>query len=122
MRYFPLTLKFVSYISARIVDDMFDDLGNNFSDLFSSLVYFVKVSQVKKLIYILIRKKRGKILGDKRQELFEQVKNISKGIYNNYSGKAEFIKMNYFPYCRLIRNFSNYHFLFLVIRNKYKIF
>ena len=122
MRYFPLTLKFVSYISARIVDDMFDDLGNNFSDLFSSLLYFVKVSQVKKLIYILIRKKRGKILGDKRQELFEQVKNISEGIYNNYSGKAEFIKMNYFPYCGLIRNFSNYHFLFLVIRNKYKIF
>ena len=66
------------------LNDMFDDLKDSFSNLFSGLICFVKATQVKKSIYVLIRKKRGKILGDKRQELFEQVKNISEDIYYNY--------------------------------------
>ena len=53
--------------------DMFDDLKNSFSYLFFSLLYFVKTTQVKKSIFVLIRKKLGKVLGDKRQELFEWV-------------------------------------------------
>ena len=86
------------------LNDMFDDLKDSFSNLFSGLLCFVKATQVKKSIYVLIRKKRGKILGDKRQELFEQVKNISEDIYYNYLTNNEFIKINYFPYSHLIRN------------------
>ena len=59
---------------------MLDDLKHSFSNLFSGLFYFVKVTQVKESIYVLIRKKHRKILVEKRQELFEQVKIISEDI------------------------------------------
>ena len=65
----------------------------------------------------MIRKKPGKILDDKWPELFEQVKNISENIHNNYSRKNEFIKMKYIPYCHLIRNFGNYHLMIIYCNN-----
>ena len=70
---------------------MFDDLKHSFLNLFSDLFYFVKVTQVKKSIYVLIRTKRGKILGGKKKDLFERVKKISANICNNYSRKNKFI-------------------------------
>ena len=63
---------------------MFDDLKHSFLNPFSDLSYFVKVTQVKKSIYVLIRTKRGEILGGKKQDLFERVKNISENICKNY--------------------------------------
>ena len=53
---------------------MFDDLKNSFSYLFSGLLYFVKVTQVKKSIYILIRRKCGKNLVHMRQKLLNGLK------------------------------------------------
>ena len=53
---------------------MFDDLKNSFSYLFPGLLYFVKVTQVKKSIYILIRRKCGKNLVHMRQKLLNGLK------------------------------------------------
>ena len=61
----------------------------------------------------MIRKKPGKILDDKWPEFFEQVKNISENIHNNYSRKNEFIKSKYIPYCRLMTIYCNNCRLFL---------
>ena len=75
---------------------MFDDLKNSFSYLFSGLLYFVKVTQVKKSIYILIRRKCGKNLVHMRQKLLNGSKTflniyiyvyIYIYLYNSYSRK-----------------------------------
>lgn len=42
------------------LDSMFEDLQSSLSDEFSNLLYHVKVSQVKKSFYVLIRKKEEK--------------------------------------------------------------
>ena len=65
-------------------------LERMFDGLKSSLVrelpeYFIKVSQVKKLFYVLVRNPRGKILGRKKEKLFDNVENTSKNIYFNYA-------------------------------------
>lgn len=65
-------------------------LDRMFEDLEAALVkeipeYFVKVFQVKKSFYVLFRKQRGKVLGRKKEKLFDSIKNISKNIYYNYA-------------------------------------
>ena len=101
------------------LDKMFEDFEKNFHNEFSGLFYYVKVSQVKNSFYILIWKKRGKLFGEKRQELFDKVRTISENIYKNCAGSSTHIMHQYFPYCKLVRNYGNYHFHFLVTRKEY---
>ena len=68
-------------------------------------------------MYRTIKKKKGKVLGEQQLKLFETVKDISKGMYKDYSQRSQYILMNYFPYFRLLKNYSNYYFHFLVIKN-----
>ena len=49
----------------------------------------------------------------------ETVKDVSECAYKYYSRESEFILMNYFPYFWLPKQYSNYHFHFLVIKNEY---
>ena len=63
------------------------------------------------------KKKRGKVLGEQQLKLFETVKDISKGMYKDYSQRSQYIIMNYFPYFCLLKNYSNYYFHVLVIKN-----
>ena len=102
------------------LDSMFEDLQSSLSDEFSNLLCHVKVSQVKKIFLCIDKKKRGKVLGDKRKELFDRVKIISENIYNSYARNNVNITYNYFRYCKLIRNYGNFDFHFLVIKNEYK--
>ena len=104
----------------RDLDNMFEDLKNSFSIQFSSLFYHVKKSQLKNSFYVLIRKKRGKVLGDKRKQLFDHLKDISENICNSCPKNNNDVTLRYFPYFCLIRNYGNYHFHFLVIRNEYR--
>ena len=88
---------------------MFEELQNSFSIQFSGLFYHVKVAQVKDSFYVLIRKKYGKVLGDKRKQMFDQVKDTSGNLYNNYArnnNDITYIVLIYFPYCSLIRTKS----------------
>ena len=74
-------------------------------------IVYLKIFQV---LYI-----GGKFSGKQRQKLFEMVKDISECICSDYSRRSKFILMNYFLYSCPLRNYSNYHFNFLVIKNKY---
>lgn len=40
-------------------------------------------------------------------------------VYKHCSRESEFTLMNYFSYFCLLKNYSNYHFDFLVIKNEY---
>ena len=55
----------------RLLDRMFDDLQLSLSREFPVYLYLVKGSEVRKSFYVLIGKKREKILGDSRKELFD---------------------------------------------------
>ena len=61
---------------------MFEDLQKS---IFEEFLYYVRVSQVKRSFFVLIRKKRGKIFGSRRDEMFRTVQNIAESIYQSYS-------------------------------------
>ena len=96
---------------------MFKELRSAISANFPSYVFIINVAESKN--GSMVRKKRGKGLGEQKLKLFETIKNISECVYKYYSQRSRFVLVNYFPYFRLLRNYSNYHFHFLVISNEY---
>lgn len=65
-----------------VVDPMFGDLEMSLSRELSQ--YIVNVSEVKNSFYVVVGKPRGKILGCKKEKVFDLVENVSKNIYYNY--------------------------------------
>lgn len=53
------------------LDNMFEDLKNSFLIQFPSSFYHVRVSQVKDSLYVLIRNKHGKVLGNERKKFLD---------------------------------------------------
>ena len=47
--------------------------------------YYIKVSQLNYLFFVLVKLRRGKILGEKRKFLFDRLKRISEEIYSKYA-------------------------------------
>ena len=78
--------------------------------------YIIKVSQVKKSFHVLVKKLRSKVLVKKQKMLFETIESITKNIYHNYTRDCSNLRYSFLPYFRLVRNFCDYHFHFLVIR------
>ena len=54
------------------------------------------------LINVLIRKKRGKIFGSRKDEMFRSVQNVAESIYQNYCRNYPEIAYNHFPYFKLV--------------------
>ena len=95
-------------------------LDSMFEDLETSLTKEFPHYQVKKYFYVLIRRRRGNILDEKRKQLFHIAENVSKSIYYNHCRNYKDLTYNFFPCFKFIRNYGNYHFHFLVIRSEYK--
>lgn len=77
-------------------------LDRTFKDLESALArempeYFVKMSQVKKSFYVLVRWNRSNILGQRKKRLFDVVESISKNIYYNYARNCLDLRYGFFP-------------------------
>lgn len=99
---------------------MFKELRPTISANFPSYVFITNVTESQNgSMSVMVRKKRGKGLGEQKLKLFETVKDISECVYKDYSQMSRFILTNYIPYFCLLRNYSNYHFHFLVIKNEY---
>ena len=101
----------------NLLDRFFDDLEYAVKSQFGE--YIVKVSEFKFSFFVLIKRRRGKILGLKRKHMFENLKKISKEIYDKYSRLSSTFYRNYFPYFKLVENYDGYHFHFLVIKKEY---
>ena len=80
--------------------------------------YIVKVSQVKESFYVLMRKSRGKILGDDLRFMIENVKYISEKIYTSFVRHSSDFRYKFFPYFKLVRCYSSYQYHFLVVRKE----
>ena len=67
----------------------------------------------------LEKKVRKSKVNKKKKKAIGNYKDVPECVYKHYSRESELILMNYFPYFHLLRNYSNYHFQFLVIKNEY---
>ena len=63
----------------ELLDRFFERLEFSFCHEFSR--YIIKVSEVKGSFYVLVKKPKGKILGDNLRNLFNDVEHISEKIY-----------------------------------------
>ena len=86
------------------LDSMFEDLETSLTKEFP--YHLVKVSQVKKYFYVLIRRRRGNILNETRKQLFGIAENVSKSIYYNHCRNYKDLTYNFFPYFKFIRNYG----------------
>ena len=51
--------------------------------------------------------------------MFENLKKITKEIYNKYTRLSPTFYKSYFPCFKLAKNYGGYHFHFLVIKKEY---
>ena len=79
----------------KLLDKFFESLEFSFCHEF--FCYIIKVSEVKGSFYVLVKKLRGKILGDNLRNLFNGVKYISEKIYNKFPDDYKSFRYNYFP-------------------------
>ena len=66
----------------QMLEEMFQERRTNICAIFSLLFFIPNMTESKNgSIYLMIWKKRGKILGKQKQKLFETVKDISEFVY-----------------------------------------
>ena len=83
--------------------------------------YFVKISQSKKgHVYLIVRKKRGRLLGEKKNAIHKKIFDISRSVFHWYGERHHFLCRKYFFNPKLIKESSGHHFhYFIVSRDKY---
>ena len=77
------------------------------------MLEFPSIRVIESQLYVMVRKKRGKVLSEQKLKLFETVKDISECIYRNYSQRSQFILMNYFLISICLETILNIIFIFL---------
>ena len=60
-------------------------------------IYFVKISQFKGSFYVLIRKPRGKIVGDDYKYMTDNLKHLSEKIYRSFGRESKSFRNKFFP-------------------------
>lgn len=103
----------------ELLDKLYEKLEFNLQQEFSR--YIVKVSQVKGLFYVLIKKPGGKILGKSLKNMIDDVKYISEKVYKSILiNQIQRFRYKSFPYFKLVRCYGNYQYHFLVVRQDYQ--
>ena len=102
----------------QILDKFFEILEFNIQREFSH--YHLKVSHVRSSFYVLIRKPRGKILGETFKNMANDVKYISEKVYRKFSEQSNRFRSKDFPYFKLIRWCGGYQYHFLVVKQDYQ--
>ena len=103
----------------QILEKMLEELRSSIKGNFPRFLYVTNVTESKNgTFYVMIRKKREKKVGEEKK-LFETIKDISECVYKHYYREPGFFLMNCFAFFCLLKNHSNYHFHFLIIKNEY---
>ena len=103
----------------ELLDKFYEKLEFNLQQEFSR--YIVKVSQVKGLFYVLIKKPGGRILGKSLKNMIDDVKYISEKVYKSILiNQIQRFRYKSFPYFKLVRCYGNYQYHFLVVRQDYQ--
>ena len=88
---------------------------------FTPKIYFVKISQSKKgHVYLIVWKKRGRLLGEEKSTLHKKIFGISRSVFHWYGERHDFLCRKYFFNPKLIKESSGYHLhYFIVPRDNY---
>ena len=78
--------------------------------------YITKLSELNSSFFVLIKKYRGKIFGEKQKFMFETVKEITENVDKQYALHSKEFEQQYFPYFKLVKSYRNYQFHFLVVK------
>ena len=100
-----------------LLDRFYEDLEHEVKVQFKE--YYVKVSELNSSFFVLVKRRRGKILGEKKKFLFDSLERISKEIYNKYAEFSKVFEHEFFPYFKLVKSYGSYHFHFLVVKKDY---
>lgn len=86
-------------------------VGQCFKKNFPEQLFITNITESKgRSYYLMIRKKRVKVVGEIRKKMFDKIEDICNCIYNDYSQRHDFILRNYFPIF-LSLNFKAWIFL-----------
>ena len=69
--------------------------------------YYLKVSEMNGSFFVLVKRRRGKILVEKQKFLFDTLQKLTEDIYLKFSNSFFFCEKNYFPYFKLSFSFFN---------------
>ena len=100
-----------------LLDRFFEELESRLQDKFPR--YIVKVSQLNCSFFVLVKRPRGKILGNNRTFLYGTAQRLSEDIYKMFARDSTEFSHNYFPYFKLVKCYGKYHYHFLVVKRDY---
>ena len=71
---------------------MFNKIVDLIYETFIRKYYFVKISQSKKgHVYLIVRKKRGRLLGEEKNALHKKIFDISRSVFHWYGERHDFV-------------------------------
>ena len=94
-----------------MLDRFFEETERNVKENFKQ--YYVKVSEMNGSFCVLVKRRRGKILGEKQKFLLDTLQKLTEDIYLKFPNRSFFFEKNYFPYFKLVKSYGNFHFHFL---------
>lgn len=98
----------------NLLDEFFDTLEVGIQQKFPRFI--VNFSEVRGSFYLLIKKPRGKTLGDDMKRLCEDGKYLSEKVYMQFSNLSKSFQYRFFTYFKLVKCYGNYQYHFLVVR------
>lgn len=95
--------RFMEKVCNKIVDAV--------CETFTKKYYFVAIFQLKNgHVYLIVRKKRGRVIGEEKQALHKKIFDVALSIFDWYCKKHEFFNTKIFFNPKLFKEFSGYHF------------
>ena len=71
-------------------------------------------------VYLIVRKKRGRLLGEEKSALHKNMFDTSRSVFHWYSKRHDFLCRKYFFNPKLIKESSGFHIhYFIISRDKY---
>ena len=100
-----------------MLDRIFEETEGNVKENFKQ--YYVKVSEMNGSFFVLVKRRRRKIFGEKHKFFSILYKKLTEDIYLKFSNRPFFFEKNYFLYFKLVKSYGNLHFHFLVVKKDY---
>ena len=91
-----------------MLDRFFEEVERNFKENFKQ--YRVEVSEMSGSFFVLVKRRRGKILGEQQKLLFDTLKKLTEDTYLKFSNMYSIFEKSYIPYFRLAKSYGIFHF------------
>ena len=74
------------------LEKMYNKMADVIYKTFTRKYYFVKISQSKKgHVYLIVKKKRGRLLGEEKNALHKKIFDISRSVFHWYGERHDFV-------------------------------